>query len=141
MKKVAKPVEVSSELEIRDENGNYFPEIQQAIVREIEAKLDTIFCRKTLLEFCAENYRNIWGTVRFGAQFGKRIAVFFSGNEAYPKVWQLNPHINTLNVPHAIYLNPTDFKSADELLTYLNLELDKYVAVELDLTDLVEVQQ
>jgi hypothetical protein len=128
-------------LSIRDENGNYSPEIQALIDQEIKNVMNTVFCRKTLLEFCAENYRNIWGTVRFGAQFGKRIAVFFSGNEAYPKVWQLNPHINTLNVPHAVYLNPTDFRSADELLTYLNQELDKYNVVEINEAELVEVQQ
>lgn len=128
-------------VEVRDEQGNYLPEIQEAINQAVKDAMDVMFCRKTLLEFCAENYRNIWGTVRFGAQFGKRIAVFFSGSEAYPKVWQLNPHINTLNVPHAVYLNPTDFRSADELLTYLNEELAKYEAVQIDESDLVEVQQ
>lgn len=138
MTKVAK---VASTLELRDEQGNYLPEIQAVIDQEIANAMDMIFNQKTLLKFCSENYRNIWGTVRFGAQFGKRIAVFFSGKDPYPKVWQLNPHINTLNVPHAIYLNPSDFTSADDLLQYLTQKLSAYEAVVIDESDLVNVQQ
>jgi hypothetical protein len=138
MTKVAK---VASTLELRDEQGNLFPEIQEIIDQEVQQKIDVMFSKKTLLEFIAENYRNIWGTVRFGAQYGKRVAVFFSGNEPYPKVWQLNPHINTLNVPHAVYLNPTDFSSADDLLNYVVAELSNYLPVDISDDQIVDVQQ
>ena len=138
--KVVTP-ETPETIELRDEKGNFLPEVQAIIDQQVKLALDQIFSQKTLFQFCAENYRNIWGTVRFGAQFGKRIAVFFSGKDPYPKVWQLNPHINTLNVPHAIYLNPSDFTSADDLLQYLTQKLGAFEAVSIDESDLVDVQQ
>jgi hypothetical protein len=87
---------------------------------KINAKPQFELTERDLLEFCKNNSKMIYGTVKNASYFGKRVVVVNGGKT--PTVLQVNP-LFTVSVTPCVTIDSTAHPTFENFVTWLDTQI------------------